>query len=55
VSLLWSINEQMAGREGLEIERPTLAWLDDLLWLDEREADRERRRNNVLAKDDDDG
>lgn len=42
---MWSINERMAGREGMDLPSPTLEWLDDLvavLLLDkEREEEEE--------------
>ena len=43
LALLWSINERMAGRDGIDAEAPGMDWLDDLwsLWVEER---RERRK-----------
>lgn len=31
--LLWSINERLAGREGADVEAPSLGWLSDCLDL----------------------
>jgi len=59
LSLLWSINERLSGREGLEIARPDDGWIDDLQWLNERDAEIERARKlakmQVGAEDDDEG
>lgn len=28
---LWSINERLAGRSGIDIPKPSLGWLDDAI------------------------
>jgi hypothetical protein len=42
LALLWSINEQMAGREGYEIDPPAEDWIDDLLWLNDLDVQKDR-------------
>lgn len=36
--LLWSINERLAGREGMDVPRLGRAWLDDVIAMAERES-----------------
>lgn len=36
---LWSINERLAGRQGLDIEQPTRDWMVDLFPVDEEEEE----------------
>ena len=36
---LWSINERLAGRPGMDFPRLGILWLDDMLTMAEREAE----------------
>lgn len=48
--LLWSINDRLKGREGLELDPPSLFWIDDLYIAASAEQDeadkREREKDN---------
>lgn len=44
-ALLWSINERLGGRPGLEIEPLGTTWLDDLWRLSVEESRRMGREN----------
>jgi len=35
LDLLWSINERLAGNKGLNLERPSLDWVEDIVSLPE--------------------
>ena len=48
--LLWSINETMQGREGLELPPPSRDWIDDLRQLQMREAAREQEQKRDKAE-----
>lgn len=38
MELLWSINERLGGNAGLDIPRPTVDWMDDMLSMAQDEA-----------------
>lgn len=43
VSLLWSINEKLSGRDGLEIEKPNQDWVVDIFKVVRAKAKREEK------------
>ena len=40
---MWSINERLGGKEGLEIPAPSDNWLNDILLINQRIAEKQQR------------
>lgn len=51
-ALLWSINERMAGREGLDLDPLGTEWLDDLMDIAAVEAEEWDNRQRGIDEDD---
>lgn len=48
---LWSINERLAGREGLNITLPGMEWMQDLLDIGEIESEEARNNRGMSLAD----
>lgn len=50
--LLWSINERMAGRAGVDVPMPNDDWKEELLELAALEAAEQEERDGNLSEQD---